>query len=382
MRLRFQYSKNRTLKCAFLPLFAYFMLSSVSYIYKLGYPASKDINTHSSNHLVNKYDGVALSATSNQSGSSIAYTLVKPIYLIGQNNLTISGDSINGKSAACIALLNCSNIHITRCKLMNSSSQGIYLYNCTNVLIDSCFFNNVSAGVFVHIGSNIKVLNNEFLQMRGPFPAGNFVQFNGVTGGGNQINYNKCEDVLGAGTNPNPGAGDGLSLYQCNGIPTSPIQIIGNWIRGGGTNTGSMGMAGIVAGDGGNSSWQVIKNNILVNPGYAGIQVISGSNISVKYNQIYSAKFPWSGVGISSSNYTNTPASNDTIAYNTIYWLAGYLNMGKRDTVWKPHVTTILNPRPVGWDTNITNSPINGSILPLSIISYENLLASSTKKIY
>ena len=325
-------------------------------------------------HNLSKNSLKSSSANTTASTTTI-YVATKPIVLSSASNVTISGDSINGKSLVCITLNNCTNIHITKCKIMNSTIRGILLNSCTNILIDSCFFTNVSVGVYAHLGTQIRILSNDFLNMRGPIPAGNFVQFNNVTGSGNQINYNKCEDIIGAGTNPNPNGGDGISLYQSNGTAASPIQVYGNWIRGGGTNTGVLGMAGIVAGDVG-GSYQDIENNILVNTGYVGIQAQGGTFITIMHNQIYSDQLPWSGVGLASANYSGVPSSNNTIAYNTVNWKAGYLSMGQRDTTYKAGSGTSANALPTGWSTNTVKATITPSILPVALIKeydYTNL---------
>ncbi|HEY9000627.1 MAG TPA: right-handed parallel beta-helix repeat-containing protein, partial [Mucilaginibacter sp.] len=122
------------------------------------------------------------------------YKASAPISLNNQNNITISGDSINVANGGSIGikLNNCSNVHITKCKVMNTTNDGIQLNNCTNVTIDSCFVTNVRAGVNAMQCKTVKVNNNQFLNMNGPFPSGNFVQLNNVSGGGIQVNYNHC----------------------------------------------------------------------------------------------------------------------------------------------------------------------------------------------
>ena len=310
-------------------------------------------------------------ASSSFAPAPIVYVAKKPITLSSASNVTISGDSINGKRSVCITLNNCNNIHITKCKLMNSTTRGIFLNNCTNILIDSCFITNVAVGVYAHSGSGIRVVSNDFLNMRGPLPAGNFVQFNNVSGAGNQINYNKCEDIVGTGPNPYPQGGDGLSIFQSNGTAASPIQVYGNWIRGGGTNTGTQGMAGIVAGDVG-GSYQDIENNILVNTGYVGIQQQGGSYMTITHNTIYSDLLPYSGLGLGSANYSGVPSVGSTIAYNTIEWKAGYALCGcnfERDTAYKPGSGVNSNARPIGWNTNIVKASLGPNILPVNLIS-------------
>lgn len=368
--INFKNSKTPILKCSLLSLFAlllFFTFNRTS--------SSSSVNKANAS-IINEFKGLS------NGNSGITYVATKPINLNGAHDITISGDSINGKYSVCIQLTNCYNVHITKCKIMNSTQRGINLQNCTNVLVDSCFFTNVAVGVYAHFGNQIKVNYNEFLNMRGPLPAGNFVQFNNVNGPGSQINYNKGEnEITGTGNNPNPGGGDGLSLYQSNGTAASPIQVYGNWIRGGGTNTGSLGMSGIVAGDVG-GSYQDIENNILVNTGYVGIQAQGGTNITIQYNKIYSDLVPWSGLGLGSANYSGTPSYNNTIAYNQVNWLAGYLNMKRRDTNYKAGSGLNSNAKPIGWNTNIVNASINASILPAQIISSDNLPNSGAKLKY
>ena len=122
------------------------------------------------------------------------YKLTAPIYFINASNIVITGDSINGGSNVGITLINCANVHITKSKIMNAPAQrGIWVSNCTNVLIDSCYISNVGTGVYAHDSRQVRVLSNQFLNMKATW--GNFVEFDNVSGGYNRINYNKCENV-------------------------------------------------------------------------------------------------------------------------------------------------------------------------------------------
>ena len=295
------------------------------------------------------------------------YKLTAPIVLNGVSNITISGDSINGGSSVGITLINCKNIHITKSKIMNGTQRGIFVSSCTNVLIDSCFISNVAIGIYAHDSFQVRVMSNQLLDMKGP--VGSFIQFDNITGGYNRICYNKCEDVIVNGSNPN--AGDGISLYKSNGSPTDQIMVLGNSIRGGCTNTGASGMAGIVAGDVG-GSYQDIENNILVNTGYVGIQMQGGTNITIKNNQIYSDRLPWSGLGLCSANYSGLPSNNNTITGNKVKWNSGYALCGcnfERDTVYKAGSGSSTNAVPTGWASNTVNAPLTSSILPTVLIT-------------
>ncbi len=120
-------------------------------------------------------------------------------------------------------------------------------------------------------------------------PRGQMVQFNNVKGGGNSINYNVVENILGQ-SSPE----DAISVYMSNGIVGDPIQVVGNWIRGGGPS-GSGG--GIMVGDYGGSHI-LVKDNILVDPGQYGIAISSGTGISIKNNKIYAKQQSFTNVGL------------------------------------------------------------------------------------
>ena len=287
------------------------------------------------------------------------YKLTAPIYLINASNITISGDSINGGNNICVTLINCNNIHITNSKLMNSPGQrGVSIYNCKNVTVDYCYVSNVATGVYAHTSTGVRVMNNQFLNMKGTY--GCFVQFDGVYGAGNRICYNKCENVDGIA---NANIGDGINLYQSNGLATDQIYVLGNWIRGGGHNA-SMGFSGIVLGDLG-GSYQDVEGNILVNTGFVGIQTQGGTHLTVKSNKIYSDKLAWSCVGLASKNYSSSASNNNTITGNTVNWKAGYLNQGQRDTTFSAAKSNVM---PTGWKVNTVKAAITSAILPAKMI--------------
>jgi len=292
--------------------------------------------------------------------TSLTYKASAPISLNGQSNITISGVSIDvaGGSTIGIRLSNCNNVHITRCKIMNSTNDGIQLSNCTNVTIDTCFVTNVRAGVNAMQCQTVKVNNNQFLNMNGPFPSGNFVQLNNVSGGGIQVNYNRCEDIAGVALHPQ----DGISIYQCDGLQGDSVQVIGNWIRGGQIQNDSGGGAGIVLGDVG-GSYQVARNNIVVNGGFVGMQVQGGSHIKMDHNTIYSISTPYSNCGLCYGNYSGAASSNIYMGYNKVKF---YQKSGaEMDAWWDPSTAF----QPDGWTTNILKASIDASVLPTTIIT-------------
>ncbi len=280
------------------------------------------------------------------------YTSSNPISLSGVSNRTISNLEIVNSSGHCIQLTNCSNITIQNCKLGPSKNEGVYLYKCTNVTIVNCTFDHNDTGVFAGASSGVAIMNNDVINVQGPMPRGQMVQFAEVSGGGNRICYNVVENTLGQ-SYPE----DAVSLYKSNGIEGDPIQVVGNWIRGGGpSNSGG----GIMTGDMG-GSYILVQDNILVNPGQYGITIASGHHISIKDNKIYSKQLPFSNIGLSAYKQYDIETYADTIMNNEVNFtymdgqLNNMLNDGKCGTIY-------------GWSTNKYNAYLNEDVLPDVII--------------
>jgi hypothetical protein len=285
-----------------------------------------------------------------------SYRVVGPIYLAYAHDLTISGDYINGGSSPCIYLVNCYNIHITRSKLVNSSNVGVSLYNCTNIVVDSCYIANVSTGVYANSCRQIQVKANDMLNMMGPMPRGQFVQFNNVNGTGNRISNNHLQNIMGQSRTE-----DGINIYKSNGTAADPIYIMANWIVGGGPSTTG---GGINLGEQG-GSYQVASYNTLVNPGQYGMCVSGGSNIHVLSNNIYSQSQWFSNVGIYYWNQSKLPSSAITVSGNKVNFMSGKLGGISNNYFIGPG-----NPTPSGWNTNVWGASISASILPATIINY------------
>lgn len=277
----------------------------------------------------------------------------KLIDLAGTNTVGITGNSVT-------------NVHITKCKIINTKNFAILLNGCTNITIDSCYISNVGFGVYAQSGSNhIKVNGNYFLNINGinTSSLGHAVQFNAVNGGGSQINNNRVENILGTAIHPH----DMLNLYQCNGLIGDSIQVIGNWIRGGqyyywpDNNSGA---AGIILGDV-SGSYQVARNNILVNTGASGIQSpSSATGIKIDHNQIFSAYSPVSHQAITILNSIQINCS-----YNQTNWTNyNNLNVLYSDGETQYYLGPTPAPTPVGFSTNTWKANITANILPASLI--------------
>jgi parallel beta-helix repeat protein len=288
--------------------------------------------------------------------STLSYTASAVINLTNQHDITISGKSIAGGSAACITLTNCYNVQITDCKLYNSTDVGIHLYKCYGITISNSYFTKVASGVYAEQTTNggIVVTGNQFLNMVGPYPRGQFVQFNNVNGAGNSVTNNKGEDILGQSQSE-----DAISMYQSNGTAASPIMISGNWIRGGGPSSSS---GGIMLGDEG-GSYLTAENNILVNPGEYGMAIAGGDHNSILNNTIYGASQPFTNVGLYVNSINGHTVTNSTVTGNKVlfYNSSNYVN-----SCWLAPGTTT----PSGWSTtNIWSTILTPAILPSVIIT-------------
>jgi parallel beta-helix repeat protein len=257
-------------------------------------------------------------------------------------------DTISNSSGHCISLINCSDITIQNCKLGPSKGNGINLYNCKNIKVVHCTMESVSTGVFASLCTRIEVSNNEVKNVIGPYPRGQMVQFDHVSGGGNLIANNTCENVTGQ-SRPE----DVISLYMSDGIAESRIQVIGNRIRGGGPSTSG---GGIMTGDRG-GSYILVQDNILVNPGSYGITIASGHHITIRNNRIFGEMKSFSNFGLSVWNQYTTDCFADTIMNNEVNFTN---KKNELSNLWNPGNCGSV----YGWNTNVYNPNLKASILP------------------
>lgn len=298
----------------------------------------------------------ATTATATATASSARYKASGVINLTNQHDITITGKSITGGSVPCITLTNCYNIHIINCKLYNSTDVGIHMYKCYNVTVNNNYFTNVATGVYAEQTSNggIVVNNNQFLNMVGPFPRGQFIQFNNVNGPGSSVTNNKGENVLGQSH-----AEDAISMYQSNGTSSSPIMISGNWIRGGGPSSSG---GGIMLGDEG-GSYLTAQNNILINPGEYGMAIAGGDHNSILNNVIYGSSQYFTNVGLYVNSINGHTITNSSVRGNKVLF---YNSSNYANNCWLAPGTN----KPSGWDdSNTWGANVSSSLLPASLIT-------------
>jgi parallel beta-helix repeat protein len=279
------------------------------------------------------------------------YTVSNPLILNGAHDMVINGLEIKNPTGICIFLVNCYNITIKNCNLGPSLQTGVELHNCTNIKVDSCVMSNISTGMYALDSSGIQFTNNDVENVQGPFPKGAMVQFDDVSGTGNRVLNNRCENISGQ-SNPE----DVISMYKSNGTKADPIQITGNLIRGGGpSRTGG----GIMLGDNG-GSYIIAENNILVNPGNYGMAIAGGNNLQIINNMIYSSQTTVSNVGIYIWNQSSGGCSLNTISNNQVNWT---MFNGQSNNSWdNGNCGTVL-----GWNTNLWGANLSPDILPAQL---------------
>lgn len=234
------------------------------------------------------------------------YTQSGPVK--ASSNQTISGLHITNPNGPCITVDNTNDVTIVDNLIgpcaPSAEGVGIRVYQSTRIKVLDNAFNDVSTGVYAADSSNGALLmeNNDATKVRGPMPRGQMIQLNAYSGSDIVIRCNRSDQALGGyGTGPE----DHISMYASSGTASSPIRILNNKMRGGGSPTGG----GIMTGDNGGSYIQV-KGNILQDPGQYAIGIASGTNISVVDNLVYAARRAWSNVGVYIWNQTTSMACN------------------------------------------------------------------------
>ena len=275
--------------------------------------------------------------------TAVTYKASAAITMVGKSNVTIRGLAVPS-----ITLNNCTNVRIVNCKIGPSTIDGVLIYNSTGVTVDSCLLSNVRTGVNAVQSTGIVFSNSQGKNMKGPYPHGQFVQYNNVTGGGNKILNNKFENIMGQ-SDPE----DAISIYQSSGLASDPIVISGNSIRGGGpSHTGG----GIMLGDGGGAN-VIAENNTLVDPGQYGMAISGGTNMSVINNSIYGKAQSFTNVGLYYWNQSGKASSGITISGNKINFMS---SSGQQNNTWLGSGATT----PTGWSTNVLSKTLGESLLP------------------
>ena len=229
-----------------------------------------------------------------------------------QTNVVIENLRFEDINGTALNIFSCNTVTIRNCFFNKATEEAINIENSSNVIIEYCLFNGVTTGVYALKTQNIKVRNNQFVnvRMRDNGGRGQFVQFNEVTGAGNIIENNRGENFAGE-SNPE----DLISIFISSGTPSSPINVRNNIFRGGGPSTSG---SGIMTGDHGGDN-TIVENNTLLDPGQTGIAVAGGKNISILNNKIYARQQPFTNNPLYVWGQTGS-CSNITVRGNRINW--------------------------------------------------------------
>ena len=272
----------------------------------------------------------------------------------GHSFETIRGDSINCTSTYGIYLFNCHDIHITKCKFAGSAHVGIYILGGYNITIDSCFFSGTASGLYAQLCTGgIVFQNNHALNMQGPLPRGQMVQYSSCTGAGNVISHNISQGTPGANNYE-----DHINIYASSGTVVSPILIEYNSIYGESTSTTG---SGITVADGSGGSYITVMYNTVVNCGSHGIQAAGGTYINISNNTIYSKETSTSILGLGYGNYSGNPSNNVTMGFNRIKWTNSSGHEADTSHHWEAGSAQV--PVPAAWSTNYVNSAIDSTVL-------------------
>lgn len=235
------------------------------------------------------------------------------------------------------------NVTIRNVTIRDTGNVGIYVEGSEGVRIEENRIENALSGIRALSSTGVAVGCNSVRNVRGPIPAGQFVQFDKVTGPGNGIACNIGENEPGRGVPE-----DAISLFQSRGEPGSPILVERNRLVGGGPSQSG---GGIMLGDGGGAYLEA-RDNLLIDPGQYGIAVASGTHMTITGNVVIARPQPFTNVGISVWNQYAEPCNTVTVSGNSVDWRArtGRANPwwdGKncRGTVWTLNRTLPLDPQ-------------------------------------
>lgn len=310
-----------------------------------------------------------------------SYTESAAIQHVGKSNFVIEGSAFTSSSSKyLIVLYSCKNVIIRNNKFGSSPvNLAIYLDNCENITIIDNTFENVQSGMVAHNSRGIKFEYNDMTNVVGPLKGGgkigNMAIFDKVTGPGNSISYNVCENISGE-SYPE----DIINVNQSHGTSESPIMVRGNWLRGGGPSSSG---GGIILGDVG-GSYQIAENNIVVDPGQYGISIAGGNNMTLRNNKVFSSRKSYNNVGIYAANWYeslgnsyNITVTNNAVNYTNRdgvlnnFWFAGNVEPieGKATNVYDRNLSaSILQDKIIGRARTATTPgeeiPGGGSVPP------------------
>ena len=235
---------------------------------------------------------------------------------------------IDASELRSIKLENCERITIRNGWLHDSDRIAVDVYRSREVRVEGCRIENVVNGVYAVESQSIAVVGNFVRNVRGPYPRGQMVQFNNVTGPDNRVMLNYAINERGK-SSPE----DVINLYQSEGTKDSPILVEYNYLVGDprdGSEDKSKSGSGIMLADCG-GAYQLCRSNVILSAGQVGIGVAGGHDIHVMDNRIYGAKSNVSNVGLYVWNQSEKPGGAVRIVCNRVWWIA---KSGEQNAWW------------------------------------------------
>lgn len=165
---------------------------------------------------------------------------------------------------------------------------GVYAApGSSHITVRNNLIHGVATGFWAsHARHPIVFESNTVLDILGPFPRGQMVQFDNVKSGSGQSRIVGNVSDWFSRTQPT-NYEDHINTYMSSGTKGEPILIQGNKLRGGDSDTGSA----IVVGDQG-GHWYEIRDNIVVAVPNTGIGHVGGGNFTTVGNRIYNVYGP------------------------------------------------------------------------------------------
>ena len=187
--------------------------------------------------------------------------------------------------------------------------EAIRLEKCNGVTIRGNDFARVSQAITILDSTDVRIEWNRYQDILGPHDRdpnlhrANFVQLVNVNHGNIRKNKGKGGDTE-----------DIISLWRSGGTAEDPLIVEDNHFEG--TDWVSDSGSGIALGDS-TSSHSIARNNILLNPGQAGIFIAGGTDHQIIGNIIYGMQRPNSNVGVYVWNQSEDRPAQTTSSVTT-----------------------------------------------------------------
>ncbi|WP_372422885.1 right-handed parallel beta-helix repeat-containing protein [Salinarimonas chemoclinalis] len=246
------------------------------------------------------------------SGCGEACTRAGPIVVAGRQDVVLRDIRIEGADGDCVIVRGAARVVLERLSvtgcggagvriegartvvlrdlaIADTTESGVVIDGSTDVHVLGGSVERAASGVYAHRSSGVVVRGGWFVDVQGPMPRGQGVQFDKIAGPGNAI---ACNTIVSRPGRSAPE--DAINLFRSEGTAASPIRVAGNRVLGGGPSPSG---GGILVGDHGGGRVRV-EGNVLVDPGQYGIGVAGGTEVSVRDNVVVARARPFTNVGI------------------------------------------------------------------------------------